>query len=133
MLIGIVFIWVFTALGLWLVTLVVPGVNARTAKGLWLAALVLGLANSFVRPVLWIMTLPITVATFGLFALVINALMILLTAAFVRDFEVRSFGAALAAALVMALFGVAAFLLLEWWMSGSVHWIYMDGKGRTYI
>lgn len=103
MLVEFAFIWLFTALGLWLVTLIVPGVNARSTGGLWLAALVLGLANSFVRPVLWVLTLPITVATFGLFA------------------------------LVMVLFGVAAFMLLEWWMFDSVHWIYMDHRDGNYI
>ncbi|MCG6976828.1 MAG: phage holin family protein [Acidiferrobacterales bacterium] len=133
MLIGILFIWLITALGLWLVTLIVPGVTVRSANGLWFAALVLGLANAFVRPVLWALTLPITVATFGLFALVVNAFMIWLTAMLVPGFEVRGFGSALLAALVMVLLGVGAFLLIEWWTVGSVHWIYMDSRNATYI
>gem|GEM_PF-4479605 len=41
--------------------------------GLWTAALVLGLVNAFIRPLLWLLTLPLTLLTFGLFALVIEA------------------------------------------------------------
>ncbi len=111
--------WVATAFGLWLVTHIVPGVRARSARGLWLAALVLGLINAFIRPVLFWLTLPLTVLTFGAFALVINALMIRLVSWFVRDFEVDGFGAALLAAVVLALLGLAALLVFGWIVSGG--------------
>jgi putative membrane protein len=129
MLIGIIVIWVITAAGLWLTIQIVPGVQTRSTGGLWLAALVLGLVNAFIRPVLWIFTLPLTVLTFGLFALVINAFMIWLTARLVSDFEVRDFTSAILAALVMALLGLFAFMLMEWLMLGSVHWITMEQHG----
>jgi putative membrane protein len=96
------------------------------------AALILGLVNAFIRPVLWLLTLPLTVLTFGLFALVINALMIMLTAAMVKGFEVDGFGSALLAALVMALLGLLGFALLEWWLMGDVQWIYFDRRGGVY-
>ena len=112
-------LWVATAFGLWLVTHSVPGVRARSARGLWLAALVLGLINAFIRPVLFWLTLPLTVLTFGAFALVINALMIRLVSWFVRDFEVDGFGAALLAAVVLALLGLAALLVFGWIVSGG--------------
>lgn len=133
MLLGIAFIWLVTAIGLWLTTHIVPGVKARSVSGLWLAALVLGLVNAFIRPLLWLLTLPLTVLSFGLFALVVNAFMIWLTAQLVADFEVRDFASALLAALVMALLGLMGFILIEWLMLGSVHWITSAHPGRDYF
>ena len=69
MLIGLLVFWLMTALGLWLVTLLVSGVRARSVGSLLLAALVLGVVNAVIRPLLWILTLPLTVLTFGLFVL----------------------------------------------------------------
>ncbi len=130
---GFLFIWLITALGLWIVTRIVPGVRVNSTGGLFWAALVLGLVNAFIRPILWILTLPLTVFTFGLFALVINAFTLWLTAAIVKDFEVDSFGSALLAALVMALLGVLGFILLSWMMMGEVHWImYRSGSGMYF-
>ncbi len=133
MLIGFLFIWLVTAFGLWIVTLVVPGVEAKSTGGLFMAALVLGLVNAFIRPVLWFLTLPLTVFTFGLFALVVNAFTLWLAAAMVSDFEVRDFASALLAALVMALLGLAGFILLQWLMMGEVHWMYMSTHRRMYF
>ncbi len=76
---GILFIWLITAAGLWVVTRVVSGVQVRSTGGLLRAALVLGIVNAFIRPVLWLLTLPLIVFTFGLFALVINAFTLWLT------------------------------------------------------
>ena len=132
--IGIISIWVVTLLGLWIVTLVLPGVRANTVGGLILAALVLGLVNTFIRPVLWFLTLPLTVLTFGLFALVVNAITIALTSSLVSNFEVDGFGSALLAALIMAILGVLGFALLEWLMMGSVHWTYIEQyRGGSFI
>lgn len=130
---GFLFIWLITALGLWIVTRIVPGVRVNSTGGLLWAALVLGLINAFIRPILWILTLPLTVLTFGLFALVINAFSLWLTAAMVKNFEVDSFGSALLAALVMALLGVVGFILLSWMMMGEVHWIMYQSRSGMYF
>ncbi len=129
LLIEFLLIWIVTAIGLRLVTLIVPGVRARSRRGLWVAALVLGTVNAFIRPVLWLLTLPLTILTFGAFALVVNALMIKLTAWLVTDFEVKGFGAALFAALIMALLGVAGFILFHW-LLGDIHWTVMERQGN---
>lgn len=132
--IEIIFIWIVTLLGLWIVTLVVPGVRTNTAGGLILAALVLGLVNTFIRPVLWLLTLPLTVLTFGLFVLVVNAITISLTSSLVSNFEVDGFGSALLAALIMAILGILGFAALEWVMMGRVHWTYIEQyRGGSFI
>ena len=127
---GFLIIWASTALGLWIACLLVPGVRVRSPQGLWLAALVLGFANAFIRPVLWILTLPLTVLTFGLFALAVNALLIQATASLVSDFDVDGFGSAMLAALVMAILGILAFMLVEWWLLGTVDWIVIEHARR---
>ncbi len=126
MLIGIIFIWLITAIGLWIASLIIPGIRIKSTATLLRAALVLGLINAFIRPLLWLFTLPLTVLTFGLFALVINAFTIWITASLVRDFEVKSFGSAILAAIIMALLGLLGFALLQWLMLDSVHWYYFE-------
>ncbi len=132
MLIGILFIWLLTAAGLWLVTLLLKGVRARSATDLLLAALVLGLINAFIRPLLWMLTLPLTVFTFGIFALLINAFMVKLTAAIVPGFEVDRFSDAVLAAIVMALLAIIGFILLQVFMFDTVFWIHMDSGHPRY-
>ena len=133
MLIGFLTIWLITAFGLWVVTQLVPGVRAQSAGALWIAALVLGLVNAFVRPILWFLTFPLTLLTFGLFAIVINALMIWMVGGMVRDFEVDGFGSAFLAALVMALLGVVGIVLLQWLMIGEISWIMRPMSPGMYI
>jgi len=117
------FIWVITALGLWLVTETVPGVRINDSGSLWVAALVLGLINATLRPLLWFFTMPLTVLSLGLFAIVVNAFTIWLSAQLVDGFEVRNFGSALMAALFMALLGVVGLLIIQWVMFGHFSWI----------
>ncbi len=132
MLTGVLFIWLVTAVGLWVVTRVVSGVRVKSTSGLLWAALVLGLVNAFIRPALWFFTLPLTVFTFGLFALVVNAFTLWLTAVMVKDFEIDSFSSALLAALVMALLGVIGFVLMSW-MMGEVHWIMYRSESGIHV
>ncbi len=126
-------LWAVTALGLWLVTAMLSGVRARSALSLFLAALVLGAINASIRPLLWVLTLPLTVLTFGLFALVINALMLKLTAALVPGFEVDTFGDALLAAVIMALLAIAGFILLQWLLFDTVFWLQMGPMHPRFV
>jgi len=59
-----------------------------------------------VKPLLIILTLPLTLLTFGLFLLVINALMILLVSALVRGFKVSGFWTALFASIFISLLSI---------------------------
>lgn len=76
---------------------------------LLLVALAFSLLNTYLRPILRILTLPITVITMGIFLLVINAAMLMLTAA-ISDglglgFTVDNFGSAFLGAIVVAVVG----------------------------
>jgi putative membrane protein len=74
-----------------------------------LVALAFSLLNSYVRPILRILTLPITVITLGIFLIVINAAMLLLTSAISKQlslgFTVDDFGSAFLGAIVVAIVG----------------------------
>jgi putative membrane protein len=68
-----------------------------------ISALLLGFANAIVKPLLVVLTLPLTLLTFGLFLLVINALMILLVAHLVKGFSVSGFWTAFFASIFISL------------------------------
>ncbi len=91
---------VVTGVGLWLASVVVPGVDFTGQWSLILAAVLLGAVNAIVRPVLTLVTFPLTVVTFGLFLLVVNAATIGLTAVLLNGFVVNGFWAGIGAAVV---------------------------------
>ena len=78
-----------------LVASLVRGVQVAGWGAAFLGAIVLGLVNAFVRPIMVLLTLPLTVLTFGLFLLVINAFTLWLMAALVPGVQVKGFGPAL--------------------------------------
>ncbi|HEX5044723.1 MAG TPA: phage holin family protein [Candidatus Polarisedimenticolaceae bacterium] len=91
-----------SALALWLVARIVPGVTVDTPVPLILGALVLGIVNTLVRPILFLLTLPITCLTLGLFYLVVNAIAFGLTAWLVQGFQVHGFVPAVLGALCVS-------------------------------
>lgn len=98
---------IVTAVLLFVVGRIVPGIEVRDGKAALWGALVLGIANGLLRPVLVLLTLPLTILTLGLFLFVVNALMLMLAAALVDGFKVRGFGAALAGSLLLSLLNLA--------------------------
>jgi putative membrane protein len=93
-----------TAFALWVAARVVSGITLPESQlALIFAAIVFGLVDALVRPVLVLLSLPITIVTLGLFLLVINALMLMLTAALVPGMQVNGFGAAFWGALVISI------------------------------
>ncbi len=93
---------VVVALGLWLASQIVPGVEIRSTGTLIAAALLLGIVNAVVRPILVILTFPITLLTLGLFLLVINGLMVELVSHFLSGFVVVGLWPAILTALVVS-------------------------------
>ncbi len=68
-----------------------------------LVALLMGFLNAFLRPILIILTIPITLITFGLFLLVINAIIILLADYALTGFIVDSFFTAVLFSIIVSL------------------------------
>jgi putative membrane protein len=96
-----------TAALLLLVADLVRGVRVEGWGPAILGAIMLGLVNAFVRPVMIVLTLPLTVLSFGLFLLVVNALMLRLVAALVPGIRVEGFAPALFGSLVLTLLNLA--------------------------
>lgn len=99
---------IVSAIAVFVAAYVIPGVAVSSFVVALVAAVVLGIVNSILKPVLLLLTLPITVLTFGLFALVINAAMVLLVAQFVPGFSVGGFVPALLFSLVLSI--ISSFL-----------------------
>jgi putative membrane protein len=64
---------------------------------------VFGIVNALIKPIVSLISCPITVLTLGLFTLVINALMLMLTGYFAPGLEVEGFVPALIGGLVVAI------------------------------
>ena len=104
-----------TCLALWLAAQVVPGVAFSDTTTLLLAAVLLGIANAIVRPILTVLTFPLTIITFGLFLLVVNAAVIGLVAALLGGFMVAGRWAGVGAAIVT---GVVSWIA-GWFIGGE--------------
>ncbi|MGD8746913.1 MAG: phage holin family protein [Balneolaceae bacterium] len=95
--------------GIFIIGYFLKGVEIKsffTALGV---ALLLALVNTFVKPILVFLTLPLTVITFGLFILVINALMLMLVDALVDGMKIKNFGWAFLFGLLLSILNVGFF------------------------
>ena len=96
------------AVALWCAARFINGISyAGSWQGLVGLSLVFGIVNAFIRPVLSFFSFPIQIVTLGLFTLVLNALMLMLTAwlavRFDIAFAVRGFVPALLGAIVISI------------------------------
>lgn len=74
-----------TAITFAVVAYLLPGIDyGNEITTLVIVAVIAGLLNAFVKPIIKAFSLPLTMMTFGLFGIVINAVMLLLIA-FVTD------------------------------------------------
>jgi putative membrane protein len=108
----IIFRILFTALGVLLAANVVPGISVA---GFWtavLVAIILGILNVTIGPILKLLTLPLSIVTFGLFLLVINALMFW-AASFVKGFHVSGFWPAFFGSLIVTIVSMVGRSLLK--------------------
>src|ERR1700739_144748 len=95
--------WVLSAIAVWIVAQLVPGISVHGPGGALIAALAIGFINATIGMLLKIITFPLTLITLGLFWFVINALMLELASALLPGFQVRGFIAAFIGAIVLSL------------------------------
>src|SRR4051794_15435045 len=96
------------AAALWVSTQLVPGVTYVGGAGPFLVvALIFGVINATIRPVMKLLTCPLILLTLGLFALIVNGLMLWLTSSLASalelGFHVDGFWAAFGGALVVSI------------------------------
>jgi putative membrane protein len=102
-----------TALAVVILSKVLPHVEVNSYLTAIIVAIVLGLLNFLVKPVLVILTLPVTIVTFGLFLLIINAIIILLADYFIAGFMVDGIWWALLFSLLLSLLQSILFSILK--------------------
>ena len=102
----ILIVWLVSALALWLVARIVPGIEVRDFGAALLATIVIALVNWVIGPILGFLAWPITFLTLGLFRLVINAVLLKLASMFSPGFRVHGF--------LNAILGELLLTVLEW-------------------
>ena len=83
--------WVVSAMVVFSIAYIMPGIHIVDFTTSLVVALILGIINAFLKPILLILTLPINILSLGLFTFVLNALLILLVSKVVPGFKVDGF------------------------------------------
>lgn len=92
-----------SAVAFYVTAYLLPGVVITGWSSLLVVSVVWGVLAVLVRPLLILLTLPVNVMTLGLFTLVINGTLVLITARLVDGFIVDGFGTAVLAAILLSI------------------------------
>ena len=110
--------WAINTVALYVAVQIVPGI---TLGGDWMSllwvALIFGLLNALLRPLLMLLTCPLIILTLGLFTILINTGLLLLTCTVGQslglDFTVDGFWPALLGSLVISIVSVVLSIFLR--------------------
>ena len=106
--------WLVLAVAVWVTTAVVSGIDVNGGAGTYLlVAIVLASVNAVLGSILRLLTFPLIVLTLGVFSLVINALMLMVTDGLMDSFDVDGFGPALLGAVIIAVVTMILDLILR--------------------
>jgi putative membrane protein len=119
MLVHILANWLVSAVALWLVAQIIPGIELRDFGAALFGTIVIGLVNGTIGWVLRILTLPLTFLTLGLFLLVVNAFLLKLASLFTPGFKIRGFLSAVLGSVVLTILG---YVLRRIVFSGGSRW-----------
>jgi len=108
---------------IWFAQLVLPGLSIVGADTGWqqlmvilLTALVFGIVNAVVKPIVAFLSIPLYILTLGLFTIIVNALMLMLTAWITEatdwGLRIANFGTACWAAIIISIVSLALSLLI---------------------
>ena len=96
--------WVGNVVALFVAAWILSGISyGNQWWTLFIAAAVFTLVNAWVKPILTVLSIPFIVVTLGLFYFLINVFMLYLTDWIVPDFEIRSFGWGVLAAIIVSI------------------------------
>lgn len=107
-----------TGIAVFLAITIVPGLEADSLAAGIAAVLVLTFLNVILRPILFLLALPLIVFTLGLFLVVLNALLLELTAFLVKGFTVSGFWPSVGGALIISL---VTTILNSWIIDRQTH------------
>ena len=95
--------WILNALALYIVAHIVSGISLGSFGSAMIAIVIMSIVNMLVKPILFLLTLPITIVTFGLFTLILNAIMLMLVSKFTPGFHVDGLWPALIGSLLYSI------------------------------
>lgn len=90
-------------LALFIVAYLVPGFRFDGFTSILVTAIVIGIVNTLIKPILQLIALPISILTLGLFALVINVLLLYAVSFLVPGFSITSFTSAFISSILLGL------------------------------
>jgi putative membrane protein len=104
--------WLFNAAALFVAAWLLSGVSYGDSWwSLFLAAIVFTVVNMLIKPIVTLLSIPFIVFTLGFFYLLINVFMLYLTDWLVGDFEIKSFGWGVLAAIIVGIVNIALHLI----------------------
>jgi putative membrane protein len=94
-----------TAVAVYVAAWILPGIKVNSFGWAIVVSFVLGLLNTFIKPLLALISIPFIVVTFGLFLVVINAVLLMLTGDIVPDqhFYVEGFWSAVLGSIIISI------------------------------
>ncbi len=95
--------WLISALALWIIAQVLPGIQVRDFTSAIIAAAVIAIVNVTIGWFVKLIFFPLTFLTLGLFLLVINAFLLKLASMFTPGFRVRGFLSAVVGSLILTI------------------------------
>lgn len=109
---------VLLALGIWVAAKLVDGIHLVGWQSTLIVAVILGLLNGFLKPAISLIALPLTILTFGLFSIVINSGLLLLTSWIARhsssiNFQVDNFLAAVFGSIVISIVSIVVHFFIN--------------------
>ena len=105
---------VINAFALWLAALIVDGITlSGNAIEVLIVAIIFGLINALIKPFIKLISAPLIVLTLGLFTLLINAFLLLLTSWLTSALDVDGLWAAILGAIIISLVSWALSLFLD--------------------
>jgi putative membrane protein len=105
-------IWLINSLAIYGTAALLPGITIKNFKTALLASIVLGLLNAVLRPILSFFSFPLIFITLGLFTLVINGVVLWISAEILDGFEVRGIWTAILGAVIISIFsGIMGWML----------------------
>ncbi len=98
--------WLLSALALWLVAQIIPGIQIRSFGTALVATVILALVDITIGPILRFIAFPITFLTLGLFEWVLKAVLLKLASIFTPGFRIDGFLNALLGSLVLTVLDI---------------------------
>ena len=105
---------VINAFALWFAALIVDGITlSSNVIEVLIVAIIFGLINALIKPFIKLISAPLIIFTLGLFTLLINAFLLLLTSWLTDALKVDGLWAAILGAIIISLVSWALSLFLD--------------------